>query len=208
MYQFKGQTVSQYGPNRLRSGQLGYFLPGSPKIWREAALEYGEEELIYDCPRLCGGGALLNLGDDEGGSAILLAQGLKDRNIDGYVITVDNYSEKQMRRSIRNMEATLTNGCIEIYRETTDEAFKYLTEHSYERGNNSDFNFIFIDADHSYEGVKKDWMNFSQLLAPKGLIAFHDTNQICTNQVIEECVDPNIWTLVIWVNRIKVFTRL
>lgn len=36
------------------------------------------------------------------------------------------------------------------------------------------FDFIFIDGDHSYEGVKKDFELYKQLLSPRGYIAFHD----------------------------------
>lgn len=34
--------------------------------------------------------------------------------------------------------------------------------------------FIFIDGDHSYEGVKKDFYKYSGLLGQNGVIAFHD----------------------------------
>jgi predicted O-methyltransferase YrrM len=34
--------------------------------------------------------------------------------------------------------------------------------------------FLFIDADHTYEGIKKDFLTYSELVAPKGVIAFHD----------------------------------
>jgi len=34
--------------------------------------------------------------------------------------------------------------------------------------------FIFIDADHSYEGVKKDFEMYSPLVRKGGIIAFHD----------------------------------
>ena len=34
--------------------------------------------------------------------------------------------------------------------------------------------FIFIDGDHSYEGVKKDYYNYISFLSEGGLIAFHD----------------------------------
>ena len=34
--------------------------------------------------------------------------------------------------------------------------------------------FLFIDGDHSYDGVKKDFEMYSPLLAPGGMIAFHD----------------------------------
>jgi len=33
---------------------------------------------------------------------------------------------------------------------------------------------LFIDGDHTYEGVKADWQMYGPLVAPGGLIAFHD----------------------------------
>jgi len=33
---------------------------------------------------------------------------------------------------------------------------------------------LFIDGDHSYDGVKKDFLNYRQFMAEDGLIAFHD----------------------------------
>ena len=34
--------------------------------------------------------------------------------------------------------------------------------------------FLLIDADHSYEGVRRDFEAWSPLVAPGGLIVFHD----------------------------------
>ena len=34
--------------------------------------------------------------------------------------------------------------------------------------------FLFIDGDHTYEGVKQDWGAYATLVRPGGLIAFHD----------------------------------
>jgi predicted O-methyltransferase YrrM len=39
-------------------------------------------------------------------------------------------------------------------------------------GDNIDF--LFIDGDHSYEGVKQDFEMYSQFVAEDGIIAFHD----------------------------------
>ena len=36
------------------------------------------------------------------------------------------------------------------------------------------FDHIFIDGDHTYEGVKEDFSNFSPLIRSGGIIAFHD----------------------------------
>lgn len=40
--------------------------------------------------------------------------------------------------------------------------------------NRSRADFIFIDGDHSYEGVKQDFLMYSPLLKENGIIAFHD----------------------------------
>jgi predicted O-methyltransferase YrrM len=34
--------------------------------------------------------------------------------------------------------------------------------------------FLFIDGDHTYAGVKRDFEMYGALVAPGGLIAFHD----------------------------------
>jgi len=44
-----------------------------------------------------------------------------------------------------------------------------------QRGLNGDaLDFLFIDGDHSYEGVKRDFEFYSPLVRPGGLIGFHD----------------------------------
>ena len=34
--------------------------------------------------------------------------------------------------------------------------------------------FLFIDGDHAFKGVKSDFQLYSELVRPGGLIAFHD----------------------------------
>jgi cephalosporin hydroxylase len=34
--------------------------------------------------------------------------------------------------------------------------------------------FLFLDGDHSYEGVKLDWEDYRKFVRPGGLVAFHD----------------------------------
>lgn len=38
-----------------------------------------------------------------------------------------------------------------------------------------DFDFIFIDGDHSLEGIKQDWHDWSGRITPGGIIGLHDT---------------------------------
>jgi predicted O-methyltransferase YrrM len=52
--------------------------------------------------------------------------------------------------------------------ETLEEVKKILNENQ--------LDFLFIDGDHSYEGVKKDFEMYSPLVKKEGIIAFHDIN--------------------------------
>ena len=47
--------------------------------------------------------------------------------------------------------------------------------------------FLFIDGDHNYESVKKDWDYYSPLLMKDSYVAFHDTGWAeGVNKLIEE----------------------
>jgi len=193
---FETNGIYNYKNRGISVGQLHYDLP-TINIWRGAALEAGEEEIIFDAANLVGGGRLVNLGDLRGGSAILMAQGLKYYQLPGYVHTVDFYSQTEKENSEANMVKAGVKDLITIHHCRTDEAIKNISP---------EISFLFIDADHAYDGVKADWELYSPHVKEDGLIAFHDTNQTGINKVLEELVVSD-WKLEHWVNRIKVFRR-
>jgi hypothetical protein len=55
-------------------------------------------------------------------------------------------------------------------------------------------NWLFIDGDHSYEGVSLDWRLYSKILAKESLVVFHDTgwaegvNQVIRESVANSCI--------------------
>jgi len=51
--------------------------------------------------------------------------------------------------------------------------------------------FLFIDGDHSYEGVKQDFEVFSPLVKNNGLIAFHD---ILSAKGLPDCGVDRFWS--------------
>ena len=53
--------------------------------------------------------------------------------------------------------------------------------------------FIFIDGDHSYEGVKSDFLGFRPMLAKGGILAMHDIN-------LHESGVPRFWSEIAAVN--------
>jgi cephalosporin hydroxylase len=54
----------------------------------------------------------------------------------------------------------------------------------------AEIDFLFIDGDHSYEGVKTDFITYSPLVKKGGLIALHD---ICEHEAATKCEVKKFW---------------
>lgn len=52
------------------------------------------------------------------------------------------------------------------------------------------FDFLFIDGDHSYEGVKKDFEMYGPLVEKGGIVAFHDIKDTQHHRDINVFVPP------------------
>ncbi|MGD0743610.1 MAG: class I SAM-dependent methyltransferase, partial [Verrucomicrobiota bacterium] len=50
--------------------------------------------------------------------------------------------------------------------------------------------FLFIDGDHTYDGVRADFQNYSPLVSPNGMIAFHD---VCFHSLTSDCRVDVFW---------------
>jgi predicted O-methyltransferase YrrM len=87
--------------------------------------------------------------------------------IDPYPVGRLGFSAQQViaHREVRQ----ISNGRIEWLRETGVGAANRLRE----TGQNIEF--VFIDGDHSYDGLKGDWENWKSLVLPGGVIALHDS---------------------------------
>ena len=67
---------------------------------------------------------------------------------------------------VRNLRRFGLEKCVSIIRSTSAEAARDWSR---------TIDFLLIDGDHSYEGVKRDWAIFSPHLGPFGVAVFHDT---------------------------------
>ena len=56
--------------------------------------------------------------------------------------------------------------------------------------NESQVDFLFIDGDHTYQGVKQDFQMYSPLVRKGGIVAFHD---IVTHDPTVECEVDQFW---------------
>jgi hypothetical protein len=82
------------------------------------------------------------------------------------------------------------------------EGFSWDVIHNIPQG----VDFIFIDGDHSFEGVRKDFELYSQLLSENGIIALHDARLFSEGwtrpdwgpvRLVEEIIKPSRgWKIV------------
>jgi predicted O-methyltransferase YrrM len=65
-----------------------------------------------------------------------------------------------------NLRAFGVEDCVEVVRKYSTEAAKDW---------NRPIDMLFIDGDHTYEGVKNDWSLFVPHVTEFGIVVFHDT---------------------------------
>lgn len=65
--------------------------------------------------------------------------------------------------------------------------------------------FLFIDGDHRYSGVKRDWKLYSGLVKQNGLIAFHD---ILFHPKVRACKVDRFWNEISQDYRHREFTDM
>lgn len=192
-------------PRKWPIGTQTYNNPSKECIWNklskhEVMLSLPEQMFIQDIPRLLKNGNYANLGHSKGGSAILLASGIREYNIDGQVYSIDLHWKKGSEALLHNLQ--LRNKIIKC-EGSTDEFADIFSSIL--------FNFVFIDADHCYEAVVRDFNNWSKMVKVLGLVAFHDTNQDFSHKAIEDTViKNNDWVELknLHIHRIRTFEKI
>lgn len=176
----------------------------SDQVSHIALLEKYERNFIQDVPRILGGGNYANLGHSLGASAILLVNGLKENGLKGKVYSIDLFSSnKQIRRAIANIEQYSVADRLELCFGSTKEWADKLRDQR--------FVFVFVDADHSYVGVKEDIESWTPLVHVGGWICLHDTNQAFSHKAISDTLERmNNWEerKDYHIDRIRTFERL
>jgi predicted O-methyltransferase YrrM len=87
--------------------------------------------------------------------------------------------EPEKFMTIENDEKTIVEewagkkGCDSLYAKCDSHVESSLVKVKEFFGSNL-IDFLFIDGDHSYQGVKKDWEMYGPLVKKGGVIVFHD----------------------------------
>ena len=112
---------------------------------------------------------ILEIGGRRGGSSILFSYAAGDQ---ARILTVDlnnnGYRLKSLNKFSENRKIQFWQGDSHL-QETYDKVEKYL------EGNQ--FDVLFIDGDHTYEGAKQDFVKYSHLVKDGGIIALHDIQE-------------------------------
>jgi predicted O-methyltransferase YrrM len=93
----------------------------------------------------------------------------------GVIWAVDPFPPGQLGFSLQKPVAEaevarVRNGTVRWMRTTGEAAAA-----EFEREQHEAVALIFIDGDHSYEGLSGDWLAWRRLVAPGGLVCLHDS---------------------------------
>ncbi len=153
--------------NKLESLQVASSIDFRSGLGDSAFVLYGLCRSMK--PKVC-----VEIGSARGKSACYIGLALKENGhgklyaIDPHAPTNWNDSESVETFPImqRNLEAVSASDVVEIVRKTSDKAALGWT---------NPIDLLFIDGDHSYDGVKKDWDLFVPFVTKFGMVVFHDT---------------------------------
>lgn len=130
--------------------------------------------LLYGLCRSMKPSVCVEIGSARGKSACFVGMALKE-NGSGRLYAIDphtdtNWNDINSEATYEAIQNTVEHLDIKqfvtIVRKTSSEALQDWSE---------EIDLLFIDGDHSYEGVKADWKGFRPFMKPFGLVVFHDT---------------------------------
>lgn len=102
---------------------------------------------------------ILEIGFYDGGTSYGFLQIFKN------VYSIDISEEKEIWKEIKQEYPNWNYYSMDTHKEDTKEFIRNL---------GIKFDCIFIDGDHSYEGVKQDYEMYKEFLSENGIICFHD----------------------------------
>lgn len=118
---------------------------------------------------------MLEIGTYKGGSLYIFSRQIDNLNM----ISIDFPMVGERLKWLKTFlikRIPLKNQKLWLLRE--DSHKKETLNHVKEILGNSKLDFLHIDADHSYRGVKKDFEMYSHLIRKGGIIAFHDIKSV------------------------------
>jgi hypothetical protein len=144
----------------------------------------GEGRILYDLARGSSQieGVVVELGTYKCLSTIYLASGSPDK-----VYSVDTHEFGTYEEARSNLDARGVGDNASLIIGFTEDVGKEWKK---------PIRLLFVDADHTYEGVKKDIIAWTPFIVEGGYIVFHDTNYPDISKAIEESLKKDTFSEV------------
>jgi predicted O-methyltransferase YrrM len=164
-------------------------------------------------------GIAVEIGSYIGRSSSIIASGLKEKGT-GKLFAIDPWESRKghnFSSGIRSkMSLFIDNvtkaGCIDYITPVMQDSYEVLKRRKPKEIFEQPIEFLFVDGNHKYEGVRKD-LEWIPLVKRGGIVAFHDYGRPdipAPTQVINEYLKeyPNVLKFVDRINHLIVFTKL
>lgn len=135
----------------------------------------------------------VEIGSYLGASSCFIASGLSKKSV---LYCIDTWGNHAMKYNENDTDPEERDTHEDFVKNTDKYAhkIKMIRKWSYDaigdlKKDVHAIDFLFVDGDHNYDGVKKDWDLYSQLLKEGSIVVFHDTGWAeGVKKVIEEDV--------------------
>lgn len=184
---FLDQAAELIGKRKRLSGDLAFTLEKVPVrvttfedcaflFWSSilnngiARLRLDEAALLFRVVRSLPAPSVVEIGRYFGGSTFLLAAALQGR---GALLSIDFHAPGKMSQDQGRQYDERTRAALEKAGLAAPVRMVVADSQTYDTAGLSP-DIVFIDGDHSYEGVQRDFQTWSRALAPGGSILLHD----------------------------------
>jgi len=169
-----------------------------------------EAILLHDLAKEAGGGCIVEIGSFHGRSTVALAMGSQTGQkapvyaVDPYLQFVGPlggaFGPHDKARLLQNLIMTGTAASVWLV---------HLPSIQAARGWQDPIALLWIDGDHTYEGVKADFEAWAPLVIPGGIVAFHDSldPRLGPHKLITEIITTGIFEHIGVVEKITLIKK-
>ncbi len=177
----------------------------------EGMISFEEALLLYKLAKSAMGGCIVEVGSYRGRSSVFLGLG----SIDGAGVPVYAIDPHKKFTGVLGgvfgpkdrtefYRAMLSNKCSEIV------SLINLSSDKFCKTWNEPISLLWIDGDHSYNGVKNDFDSWINHMQPDGLIAFDDATDknLGPHKLIDELIESGLFAKVTSVGKVIVIEKV
>ena len=160
--------------------------------YRSLTMHQKDYEILTLCERLqkLNPHNIIEIGTNNGGTFFLWAKLFEINKLLSIDLPGGQFGGGYNNKKIKFFNCMKNNPNSSFYYILDDSHKIGILEKTYEIFGDHKVDFLFIDGDHTYDGVKKDYEMYSPLVRSGGLVAFHDIVEHTSNK---NCNVDKLW---------------